>query len=279
MNILLQRLLPHKYINILAKILADCEIIFIKNFLIKCFVKRYQVNMQEAIESEPLAYKNFNEFFTRKLRTGTRNIEIDYSSILSVADGLIVNYGNVTQNILFNIKGAKLKLDDLLVDRSLLANNTFFMGKFITIYLAPHNYHRVHMPLSATLEKMLYVPGTLFSVNIPTVNKMPNVFTKNERVIAVFNSNIGKIAIILVGAMIVGSIVTSWHGIVNSNINSIVTMWDYSNKNITLEKFQEMGLFKLGSTVIVLFENNKINFSDKVVLNAEIKVGEKIAGI
>lgn len=279
MNILLQYILPHKYINKLAKLLADCEIVCVKNFLINWFIKRYPVNMQEAEQPDPFAYNNYNDFFTRKIRFETRNVNKDANTILGVADGVIANYGEIKQNILFDVKGSKLILSELLIDHVTLNANVFNAGKFITTYLAPHNYHRVHMPVTATLERMLYIPGTLFSVNIPTVNKIPNVFTKNERVVAIFNSSIGKIAIILVGAMIVGSIVTSWHGVVHAGNSNNITTWDYTAKTISLEQLQEMGLFKLGSTVIVLFANSNITFAEPININKSVQVGDIIARI
>lgn len=279
MNILLQYILPHKYINKLAKLLAECEIVWVKNFLISRFMKRYPVNMQEAEQPDPFAYKSYNDFFTRKLHVEARNIEKQDNSILSVADGVIANYGDIKHNILFNVKGAQLSLSELLIDPVTLHANSFNVGKFIITYLAPHNYHRVHMPVKATLKRMLYIPGTLFSVDIPTTNQIPNVFTRNERVVAIFESDIGKLAVILVGAMIVGSIVTAWHGVVNTDNTKTVTTWDYTTKNITLEKFQEMGLFKLGSTVIVLFANSKVNFTEQITINKEIQVGNIVARI
>ncbi len=278
MNLFLQYLLPHRYINKLAQILANCEIIWIKNLLIHYFLKYYpSVNMQETAQPDPYSYKNYNDFFTRKLHPNARLPDQNSSSILSPADGCITQYGEINNSILINVKTANLSLTNLLTNTIPLHIKSFSNGKFITIYLAPHNYHRIHMPFNATLETMLYIPGKLFSVNTATVAKLPDLFTNNERVIAIFNSEIGKIAIILVGAMIVGSIVTSWHGQVTPNKPLTITTWNYLENPITLTTFQEMGMFKLGSTVILLFENNKISFSNNILLNKEIKVGEKIA--
>ncbi|MGD0465238.1 MAG: archaetidylserine decarboxylase [Gammaproteobacteria bacterium] len=280
MDLFLQYLLPHHYINKLAQLLANCEIIWIKNFLINCFLKFYpSVNMQETTQTNPLAYKNYNDFFTRKLHINARSPDQTPNSIISPADGFITQYGDIKNNTLLNVKNTNLSLTNLLASTNPIDLQPFSDGKFITIYLAPHNYHRIHMPFNATLEKMLYIPGKLFSVNTAIVEKIPNLFTNNERVISIFNSEIGKITIILVGAMIVGSIVTSWHGQVTPIKPRSITNWNYPANSITLKSFQEMGLFKLGSTVILLLENNKITFSDNFFINKEIKVGETIATI
>lgn len=283
----LQYLLPHHTINKLAKIFGNCSITWIKNFLISCFLKNYTVNLQESIQPDPFAYKTYNEFFTRQLNSSARIIDPNPNSIVSPADGSITQYGNIENNVLINTKGFNLSLTNLLAQQPKNHTNNevnhniepgiFANGKFITIYLAPHNYHRVHMPITATIKQMIYVPGKLFSVNQLTVNTIPNVFTRNERVINVFDSEFGPIAIVLVGAMIVGSIVTSWHGTVNpTNLRSI-TSWNYQDNHLTLNKAEEMGLFQLGSTVIVLFANNNITFAENITINSLIKMGEKIA--
>ena len=279
----LQYLLPHHQINKLAHFLANCSISWIKNFLISYFLKRYPVDLQEATQPNPFLYKNYNDFFTRQLNKTARIIDPNPHSIVSPADGRITQYGDIKNNLLINTKGVDLSLTSLLANQpatnSTINPQIFSTGKFITIYLAPHNYHRVHMPINATVKQMLYVPGKLFSVNTITVNKIPNVFTQNERVITVFDTDIGKIAIILVGAMIVGSIVINWHGQVTPTKSRNISYWDYkdADNKLKLERAQEMGLFKLGSTVIVLFENNKINFSENVIINSPIKMGQSIA--
>lgn len=277
MRFVFQYILPHYYINKAAKFLAECRIIWVKKFLIHWFIKKYQVNMQEVKQLDYFAYPTFNDFFTRELNATARHPEQGENIIISPADGLITQYGSIKNNILFNVKNASISLANLLVDQELITASTFSAGKFMVIYLAPHNYHRIHMPCNAVLEKMLYIPGKLFSVNSSSKAFVPDVFIKNERVIAIFNTKFGKIAIILVGALIVGSIVTSWHGQVIPCQSKKITTWVYPQNTITLTKFQEMGLFKLGSTVIVLFSNNNINFDENIFVNKAIKVGEKIA--
>lgn len=274
--VFLQYLLPHHQINKLARFLANCPIVWVKNFLINCFLKKYSVNLQESIQPNPFLFQTYNDFFTRKLNPTARIIDPNPTSIISPADGEVTQYGDIRNNLLINAKGVDLSLSKLLACQVEVINPNIF-SKFITIYLAPHNYHRVHMPITATVKQMIYVPGKLFSVNTATVKQIPDVFTKNERVIAIFDTEIGKIAIILVGAMIVGSIVTSWHGQVTPAPSHNITNWNYQDNNLTLERGEEMGLFQLGSTVIVLFENNTINFSENITINSSIKMGEKIA--
>lgn len=271
----LQNILPHNQINKIAKKIANCNIRWIKNLLIYVFIRKYNVNLQEAEQSDPFAYKTYNDFFIRNLKLNARNINQDINSIISPCDGYIAQYGAINKNALIQAKTAPLSLKDLLADAN--DNQCFDNGKFITIYLAPHNYHRVHMPITGTLQKMIYVSGKLFSVNPKIVSKMPNIFTINERVISIFDTEIGKMAIILVGAMIVGNIVTTWHGEVNSQQNKTIQTWDYSNDiKVTLERGKEMGLFQLGSTVIVLFENNSLNFYSNLEINQIIKMGDPL---
>lgn len=270
----LQKLLPHSQINKLAKIIANCHIKWIKNILIYGFIHKYPVNLQEADGSDPFAYKTFNDFFIRKLKSDVRSINYDNKIIVSPCDGYISQYEDITQNALIQAKETKLSLNDLLTNK--INSEIFHNGKFMTIYLAPHNYHRIHMPITATLKQMIYVPGKLFSVNPIIVKKMPNIFTINERVINIFDSELGKIAIILVGAMVVGSIATQWHGEVISDKPKTMQVWDYHHLNLTFNRGNEMGLFQLGSTVIILFENHKLDFCSTFAPNQTIKMGEKI---
>ena len=273
----LQKLLPHYQINKLAKKLANCYISWIKNLLIYGFMQKYAINLQEAEQSDPFAYKSFNDFFIRKLKSDVRRINFDPKIIVSPCDGYISEYGNISDNNLIQAKEKKLSLKDLLANQINSVNSQIFEnGKFITIYLAPHNYHRIHMPITATLKQMIYVPGKLFSVNPIIVKKIPNIFTINERVINIFDSELGKIAIILVGAMVVGSIATQWHGEVISDLPKTIQVWDYQHLNLTFNRGNEMGLFQLGSTVIVLFENHKLDFCSNFASNQIIKMGEKI---
>jgi phosphatidylserine decarboxylase len=273
--VFLQYLLPHQLINKLAKLLANSNLTWLKNCLIKLFLSKYPIDMQEAVNSDPYSYQTFNDFFTRKLQPNLRIIDSNPTTIVSPADGCIAQYGNIKQQLLINTKGTNLSLSNLIASQyTNLDPQIFANGKFMTIYLAPHNYHRVHMPITATLEQMAYIPGKLFSVNQTTVKKIPNVFTVNERAVTVFNTEFGKMAIILVGAMIVGNIVINWH---QQPFTKQIVTWDYSKQlPINLTKGEEMGAFQLGSTVILLFSNNNLTFNNTIALNAPIKFGEAI---
>lgn len=270
--LLIQKLLPHNQINKLAKKIANCSIKWVKNFLIYAFMQKYKVNLQEAEQSDPFAYKTYNHFFTRKLKPDVRKIVHDPEIIISPCDGCVTQYGKLAKNSLLQTKKYQLNLNDLLTNH--IDSEFFNNGKFITIYLAPHNYHRVHMPITGSLKQMVYVPGKLFSVNPVIVNKMPNIFTMNERVISIFDSKIGKLAIILVGAMIVGSIFTTWHGEVLPTKLRCMQSWNYNN--IILSRGNEMGLFQLGSTVILIFENHKLDFFSDLYVEKIINMGDRL---
>ena len=258
-NIIKQHLVPHKLISKIADISAHCKITPIKNYLIKRFLKNYhtKLKLDEAIEPNPFAYDSFNSFFTRKLKEELRPIDNSSDSIVSPVDGLLNQFGKISNDKLIQAKNIDYKLDQLVGDESL--SKSFIDGDFATIYLAPFHYHRIHMPISGILEKMLYIPGKLFSVNNETAEGIKDLYTKNERVVAIFNTEIGRVAVILVGAMIVGSIETFWHGAVSPPHYKTIQAWDYSSteeNHIKLNKGEEMGLFKLGSTVIMLFEKD-----------------------
>ena len=279
-----QYLLPHYKINKLAKLISNCSIGWVKNLLIHSFLKRYKVNLEEALNSDPYSYKNYNDFFIRKLDPKARIIDLNPNNIISPCDGYITEYGNIEQDLRIKAKEKRLDLSNLLAnncsaDQGLININDFINGKFINIYLAPHNYHRVHMPINATLKGMKYIPGKLFSVSPKSVNKIPDVYTMNERIISLFESDLGKVIVILIGAMIVGSVVTSWHGEVTPAKNKTIQFWNFEDKQLTLARAEELGYFQLGSTVIVLFENKNLNFTSNVQYNTSIKMGEKILKI
>jgi phosphatidylserine decarboxylase len=277
-RILTQNLLPHKLVSLLAHLSANCKIVWVKNFLISYFIKRYAVNMSEAVEPNPLAYPSYNAFFTRELKKEVRPIDLAPDIIVSPADGLLAQVGNIQTKVMIQAKGRSYSVQDLLGGSAALAA-PFVDGTFATIYLAPKDYHRVHMPFTGTLETMLYIPGKLFSVNTHAAENIPNLFARNERVVSIFDTELGKMAVILVGAMIVGSIETVWAGAISpphfKNINS----WEYTEEGvptITIEKGLEMGRFKLGSTVIVLFEPGAMLWDQGMAINMDLKIGQKI---
>lgn len=235
--------------------------------------------MQEAIVEDPFAYATYNDFFTRKLKPASRPIDLTKIAIVSPADGCIAQIGTIRDNQILQAKGHNYTVQSLLGDLPELAT-PFINGNFVTIYLAPKDYHRVHMPLSGKLQQMIYVPGKLFSVNNHAAENIPSVFARNERVIAIFDTELGKMAVILVGAMIVGSIETSWAGTITPPHSKTIKTWNYENMApLTLNKGEEMGLFKLGSTVIVLFSPDMATWDPNIISGLNIKIGSKIGSI
>lgn len=280
MRTITQYLLPHKFICWLAHISANCKIIWIKNFLINYFIQRYPVNMSEARETDPFAYPSYNHFFTRALKPECRPIDTAHDSIVSPADGCLAQCGDISQLRIIQAKGHDYSATELLGGDAELAS-CFVNGKFITVYLAPKDYHRVHMPLSGKLRQMIHVPGSLFSVNNHAAENIPNLFARNERVVCIFDTVVGPMAVILVGAMIVGSIETVWQGRITPPHGRTANAWDYDAiaSPIQLDKGDELGRFKLGSTVIVLFGPNVATWDPNLKLNMDLKFGASIGNI
>lgn len=255
--------------------LANCHNRFIKNVFIRIFCRCYSIDMTEAVEENPFAYATFNDFFIRRLKFSARMIA---TNIISPADGTISQLGYLDKESLLQAKGKTYSVTQLLGGDQTLAS-TFYNGAHALIYLAPNNYHRVHMPMTGRLLQMIYVPGTLYSVSPTTAQHIDGLFAKNERVIAIFETTVGKMAVILVGAMIVGSITTVWAGQITPPRNRTeISTYDYEKQNIELEKGQELGYFSLGSTVIVLFEKDRIVWNDPL-LSFSIQMGQSIAKI
>lgn len=248
----LQYFVPQHLLSRLVGWLAETRIEAIKNAFISNFAQQYQVNMAEAVEENPLAYENFNAFFTRALKDGARPIDAEPGSIVCPADGAVSQLGDINGDAIFQAKGHYYSLNELLGGDAERAK-PFLGGKFATIYLSPKDYHRVHMPFTGTLREMIHVPGDLFSVNTRTAENVPRLFARNERVVAIFDTEFGPMAVVLVGAMIVASIETVWAGIV-APAKKQVRVTRYSNEvaqPIVLEKGAEIGRFRLGSTAIV----------------------------
>lgn len=267
-----QHITPQKTLSRAIGRIAECENRWVKNTFISQFVKKYQVDMSEAINSDPLSYRNFNDFFTRAIRPELRPICDQDDGIACPADGAISQLGNIEYGTLFQAKGHNYSLTDLLGGDASLSNQ-FLGGSFATVYLSPKDYHRVHMPLTGRLTKMIHIPGKLFSVNKVTAEQIPNVFARNERTVCLFDTEAGPMAVILVGAMIVASIETVWAGQVTPFNKQVVT-WDYGAlNNIELKKGEEMGRFKLGSTAIVLFGKDAINWEESLQAEAPTKMG------
>lgn len=267
-----QHITPQKTLSRAIGRIAECENRWVKNTFISQFVKKYQVDMSEAINSDPLSYRNFNDFFTRAIRPELRPICDQDDGIACPADGAISQLGNIEYGTLFQAKGHNYSLTDLLGGDASLSNQ-FLGGSFATVYLSPKDYHRVHMPLTGRLTKMIHIPGKLFSVNKVTAEQIPNVFARNERTVCLFDTEAGPMAVILVGAMIVASIETVWAGQVTPFNKQVVT-WDYGAlNNIELKKGEEMGRFKLGSTAIVLFGKDAINWEESLQAETPTKMG------
>jgi phosphatidylserine decarboxylase len=276
LKLALHYLLPKYSLSRLAGRLADCHAGLLTRWLIQAFIRYYRVDMQEALLPQPSSYKTFNEFFTRHLRSEVRPISGDDSELVSPVDGTVSQLGCIDEYRLVQAKGHDYQLDQLLAGDAELVK-TFQGGQFATLYLSPRDYHRVHMPCDGRLQQMIYVPGARFSVGSFTTQHVPNLFARNERVIAIFETAFGPLAQILVGAAIVGSIHVVWAGQVISWAGTI-TQWLYSpEESIFLKRGSEMGYFKLGSTVINLFAPNRISLASHWVCGQAVKLGEPYA--
>lgn len=274
LKVLPQYLIPKQAITALAGKLASAKAGKLTTAVIRWFVKRYQVNMAEAAEPNIEAYKSFNEFFTRPLKKGARRIT--KADFICPVDGAISQFGDIKADQIFQAKGHQYSTLAMLAgDKALAAS--FQNGSFATLYLSPKDYHRIHMPCDGKLKSMTYVPGDLFSVNPTTAQGVPGLFARNERVICEFDSAHGTFVLILVGATIVGSMATVWHGVVNPPRVGRITTWTYENQSITFKQGEEMGRFLLGSTVVMLFPQNTLKFNSKWMPTKPIQLGEKMA--
>lgn len=242
--------------------------------VIRWFIKRYRVNMSEALNPDPAAYASFNAFFTRELKPNARPLaEADW---VCPVDGAISQLGSIVEDQIFQAKGHHYSTQALVGGDAQLAKQ-FQNGHFATVYLSPRDYHRIHMPCAGTLQRMIYVPGDLFSVNPTTARGVPGLFARNERVVCVFEGSFGPFVMVLVGATIVGSMATTWHGIVNPPRPGRVLEWDYSGKNIHLSQGAEMGRFLLGSTIVLLTPASDMQFSKHWQPATAVRLGEAMA--
>ncbi len=274
LKVLTQYIIPKQAITALAGKLAQAEAGKLTTAVIRWFVQRYQVNMAEASQSNIQHYKSFNEFFTRPLKAGARPIaKVDF---VCPVDGAISQFGDIKADQIYQAKGHQYSTLAMLAGDAKLAKQ-FENGHFATLYLSPKDYHRIHMPCAATLKSMTYVPGDLFSVNPLTAQNVPGLFARNERVICEFDSIHGTFALILVGATIVGSMATTWHGVVNPPRVGRVTTWTYEDQTIEFKQSEEMGRFLLGSTVVMLFPKNTLKFNSNWKPAKSIQLGEKMA--
>lgn len=271
-----QYFVPQHALTRFGGLLSHCEIPWVKNYLIRYFVNRYQPDLNEAQESNPYAYPSFHEFFIRRLKPSFRPVDSSPQSICSPCDGMISQIGKIKQGSLLQAKGHSFSVAALLGDNA--DAEAFANGRYLTIYLAPKDYHRVHMPCNGTLEKLRYIPGRLFSVNPLTTQYVENLFSRNERVVTFFKHEQGSFAIVLVGAMIVGSIFTRWGGVIAPHRGKKMEQILYPQtpqQHIKLDKGDEMGYFSLGSTVIVLLAEDMRSEYD-VSQNSRLVVGQRI---
>jgi phosphatidylserine decarboxylase len=269
--VLPQYLMPKQALTVLAGKFANARLGGLTTAAISRFVARYGVNMQEAANPDIASYASFNEFFTRPLREGVRPLA--NAAFICPVDGKISQFGAIEHGDIFQAKGHSYTTTALVGGDADLAAQ-YADGSFATLYLSPRDYHRIHMPCAGRLRRMIYAPGELFSVNPKTVRGVPNLFARNERVVCVFDGEFGPFVLVLVGATIVGSMATVWHGVVNPPRLRTVRVWHYDDKEITLNKGEEMGRFLLGSTVVMLFPKATLNFNPAWQHAKSICVGE-----
>lgn len=275
--VLSQYLLPHHLISRLAGCLAECRLPWLKNAFIKAFIRHFKVDMREAQIEEPTEFEHFNAFFTRALKDGARPLDPAEDAILNPCDGAISQLGRVEQGRIFQAKGHSFSVMELLGGDHQRAA-PFMGGEFATVYLSPKDYHRVHMPLAGTLREMVYVPGRIFSVNTVTAEGVPELFARNERVVCLFDTERGPMAMVLVGAMIVASVETVWAGLVTPPKRTLksVRYDEAARAPIHLDKGAEMGRFKLGSTVILLFGPQQARWAADLAALSPVRMGESI---
>jgi phosphatidylserine decarboxylase len=270
---IIQYLAPQHALSAFAGWLSECRWRWFKNWQINHLVKRYHVDLNEAESSNIDDYPTFNSFFTRRLKPGIRPLPQDPTIIVSPADGCISQLGFINQDSLFQAKGFHFSLATLLGHADIAKQ--FENGRFATIYLSPKDYHRVHMPFNGKLVQTIYIPGKLFSVNQHTAQTVPNLFARNERLVCIFETKLGSMAVILVGAMLVGSINTVWNKKPYKS-NSIAITHINTSEQINLARGEELGHFKMGSTAIVLFPNNAMDWVSSITETTTLRMGEML---
>lgn len=269
-----QYLLPKHALTRLAGLLAGAKLGGLTTLMIEQFVKHYQINTKEMM-GKIKDYKTFNAFFSRPLIPSARPINYNADAVTYPVDGKISQFGKIEDKFLFQAKNHYYTTEVLLADAKEAA--AFQNGDFITIYLSPKDYHRVHIPFDGTLDKMIHVPGDLFSVNPFNAKHIPELFARNERVVSYFNTSIGRMAVVFVGATIVRSIATAWAGTVAPNKNKDISIYEYAARNLSFPKGSEIGKFFMGSTVICLFEKDKIDFNKDMQSGQPTRMGMQMA--
>ena len=264
-----QNVVPQHQLSRIVGKLAATEHPLVKNAVITAFKAQYGIDMSIAQQANALKYKSFNEFFTRALKEGVREIDQDPRSIVSPADGAISQIGTIHEGEIFQAKGQSFSVEKLIADPQLA--EPFKNGQFATVYLSPKDYHRVHMPFAGTLTETLYVPGELFSVNQTTAENIPGLFARNERMVCLFDTELGRMAVVLVGAMIVAGIETVATGKVKPT-----GRLELNQHHLFLEKGAELGRFYLGSTAIVLFEQDKMQWDSEFSATSLVEMGKAL---
>jgi phosphatidylserine decarboxylase len=272
-NVFLQYILPHRALSRVVYRATRWTWRPWKDFLIGQIVRRYQVDMSEAAQSDPRAYPHFNAFFTRELRAGARRADDDPTSLLCPADGRISQAGAIVDGRIFQAKGQDYTAAELLGDE--VAAGPYRNGRFATIYLSPRDYHRVHMPLTGTLRETVHVPGRIFSVAPFAVEAIPRLFARNERLVCHFDGEHGPFAVVMVGAILVSSVATVWDGLVIPPYASSIRRKSFAGQGITLERFAEMARFNMGSTVIVLLPAGTSSLDDLQPLQV-VRLGQRL---
>lgn len=275
--IFLQHLVPHHALSRLVGYFAQSEIRWIKTLLILRFIKVYNVNMAEALDPDPHHYSSFNAFFTRALAPGARTMPPDADAVACPADGTVSAIGSIQADTIVQAKSHSYTITKLLGGDASRAF-AFQNGEFLTVYLSPKDYHRVHMPFSGTLKEMIYVPGRLFSVNQLTAENVPELFAVNERAVCIFDTARGPMAVVLVGAMIVAGIETVWAGRVAPAKHGmqIIKYNDPGSTPIYLERGMELGRFMLGSTAVVLFGPGMVTWSNEFATGSAVRLGQQV---
>ncbi len=270
--ILFQHIVPQRGLSYLVGALAASRIGFVKNTFIKTFANHYLIDMSLAEEENLTAYGSFNDFFTRSLKKGVRVIDSASNSVVSPADGAISQLGHIIGDDVFQAKGQSFSVAKLIGDAALAA--PFIGGEFATVYLSPRDYHRVHMPFAGRLTDTLYIPGELFSVNVETAQSVAGLFARNERMVCLFDTTVGRMAVVLVGAMIVAGIETVATG--KSNPTGHI---EHLKHDLQLDKGAELGRFYLGSTAVILFEPNTITWLESLVADSSVEMGKVIGAL
>ena len=273
-TVLLQYALPKRRLTLLAGRIARARGGAITTRLIRWFVARYGVDMSEAANPDVASYASFNDFFTRALRTGVRPLAT--ADFVCPVDGAISQIGAIDDHRIVQAKGHRFTTTDLVGGDVALATR-FRHGSFANLYLSPRDYHRLHMPCTGRLIRMIHIPGSLFSVNPVTARGVPNLFARNERVVCEFDSaEHGAFVMVLVGATIVGSMATAWHGVVNATRTGTPSEWRYADRDIVLQQGEEMGRFLLGSTIVMLFRPDTIMFDESWTSERPVRLGERM---